>query len=533
MVLVAAVVGGLSGAASVGLIAMIREALRDPGGGAAWLPGLFTALCGLVLLTKIVSQVLLTRLAQDSISRLLLTLCDRILAAPLRGLETIGAHRVLASLTTDVTVISQVIHGLPVLCVNVIILVCGMLYLGWLSFSVLLCAVAFALFGAGSYWVSARLARRYLKRGRDAQDGLIKQLRKMILGIKELKTHHERRQAFMKQVRQANRLVRENQFVGISIQAAAVSWGRLMFFVAIGLLLFLWPRWDQVDAPTLTGYTITVLYLMTPLERIMAWLPLMTRANISLNKINQLGLAFDRELTLRSDTPIDRFERLELIGVKHTYDTQGDNRGFSLGPLDLTLEPGEVVILVGGNGSGKTTLAKLVAGLYVPGGGEIRLDGRAITDQNREDYRQLFSVVFATPVLFESLLGLESPRLDEQARSYLSNLELAEHVDVVDGVLSTTALSKGQRKRLALLTAYLEDRPIYVFDEWAADQDPLFKKVFYHEILPELRKRGKAVLVVSHDDRYFATADRLIRLEDGRAVSGCDHERTAFVPSET
>ena len=80
---------------------------------------------------------------------------------------------------------------------------------------------------------------------------------------------------------------------------------------------------------------------------------------------------------------------------------------------------------------------------------------------------------------------------------------------------STTHLSHGQRQRLALLGAYLEDRPIYVFDEWAANQEPQFRNIFYRQILPELKARGKLAVVISHDDRYFDVADRLIRLTSG------------------
>jgi putative ATP-binding cassette transporter len=90
---------------------------------------------------------------------------------------------------------------------------------------------------------------------------------------------------------------------------------------------------------------------------------------------------------------------------------------------------------------------------------------------------------------------------------------------VRDGVLSTVDLSQGQRKRLALMTAYLEDRPIYLFDEWAADQDPVFKEVFYLALLPELKARGKTVIVISHDDHYFHVADRILKLDYGKIES--------------
>jgi putative ATP-binding cassette transporter len=174
------------------------------------------------------------------------------------------------------------------------------------------------------------------------------------------------------------------------------------------------------------------------------------------------------------------------------------------------------VFLVGGNGSGKTTLAKLLTGLYVPEQGEVLLDGKPVPAAAREGYRQLFSAVFSDFYLFESLLGLEGAGLDARAREYLRLLHLDRVVRIQDGRLSTTDLSRGQRKRLALLTAYLEDRPVYVFDEWAADQDPVFRKVFYAQLLPDLKARGKAVLVISHDEHYFHLADRTLELVEGK-----------------
>jgi putative ATP-binding cassette transporter len=187
-----------------------------------------------------------------------------------------------------------------------------------------------------------------------------------------------------------------------------------------------------------------------------------------------------------------------------------------LGPLDLALYRGEVVFLVGGNGSGKSTFAKVLAGLYPPDGGEIRLDGRPVTSENLEWYHQHFSVIFSDFYLFDRLLGLAGPDLDRRARDYLAQLALDGKVEIRDGELSTTALSQGQRKRLALLTVFLEDRPISIFDEWAADQDPQYRDIFYSKLIPELRARGKTVVVISHDERYYHLADRIIKLDYGR-----------------
>ncbi|HCF26093.1 MAG TPA: ABC transporter ATP-binding protein, partial [Cyanobacteria bacterium UBA11049] len=189
---------------------------------------------------------------------------------------------------------------------------------------------------------------------------------------------------------------------------------------------------------------------------------------------------------------------------------------FVLGRLNLTFHPDELVFIVGGNGSGKSTLAKLIIGLYVPETGEIKLDGQLINKENREWYRQHFSVIFSDFYLFDRLLGIGISNLDLQAKEYLEQLHLDRKVKVENGSLSTTALSQGQRKRLALLTAYLEARPIYLFDEWASDQDPFFRDIFYKQILVNLKQQGKIVIVISHDDRYFHLADRIIKLDYGK-----------------
>ena len=276
-----------------------------------------------------------------------------------------------------------------------------------------------------------------------------------------------------------------------------------------------------IDRQTLAGYVLTFTYLIGPLDNIVNKLPVISKADVALQKIEALGFS----LTSRVDSVAvamvppklqSSWQRLEFKGVVLTYQGEKEDINFTIGPIDLTLQPGELVFIIGGNGSGKSTLAKLIVGLYIPEAGEIQLDGQPINQPNREWYRQHFSAVFSDFYLFERLLGFDQTDLDTQARDYLQQLQLDRKVTVEQGRLSTTALSQGQQKRLALLTAYLEDRPIYLFDEWAADQDPLFKEIFYTQFLPKLRDRGKTVLVISHDDRYFHLADRLIKLDYGR-----------------
>jgi putative ATP-binding cassette transporter len=192
--------------------------------------------------------------------------------------------------------------------------------------------------------------------------------------------------------------------------------------------------------------------------------------------------------------------------------------GFRLGPLDLAFEPGQITFVVGGNGSGKSTLAKLITGLYVPETGFVTLNGEKIEHGNVEWFRQNCSAIFTDFHLFEDFVGLDRPGIDDEVRRYLAELQLADKVTVQDGRLSTIALSQGQRKRLALLTALLDDRSIYVFDEWAADQEPRFRDVFYSDILIGLKRRGKTVVVITHDDRYFHCADQIVKLDFGQVA---------------
>jgi putative ATP-binding cassette transporter len=514
-VALAVAVGLAGGVASAGLIALIQHSLTTAGPASSAVLAAFAGLCSFVLVAKIVSQALLVRLGHQAVHDLYLHLSRRVLAVPLRALEEFGPHRVLALLTEDVPVIANALLGVSILAVNLAILMCCLLYMAWLSPAVFGGLIGFLILGVVTYlWVVER-ANRHLKRAREGQDDLLHHFRGLTDGAKELKLHRPRRLGYLDQLLEPTcARLRDDLDSGMILYAAAASWGQLLFFVAIGLVLFALPSWVSLDAATLAGAVLTTLYTASPLEAIMGWLPGIGQATVSLRKVEELtGLGGESH---SADAGPAMRAGIELIGVRHTYHREGEDGGFLLGPIDLTLRPGEIVFLVGGNGSGKTTLAKVLTGLYAPEAGEIRLNGRTVTDTDREAYRQHFSAVFADFYLFERLVGLGRPDLDAQAGLYLRHLRLDKKVSVTGGAFSTTELSQGQRKRLALLTAYLEDRPIYLFDEWAADQDPVFKKVFYTQLLPELKARGKAVLVISHDDRYFGMADRVVRLDYGK-----------------
>ncbi len=519
----AVVAGSISGLSSAGLIALIHGALGHSAFPARDLVPTYVGLCLLLLTANVSSQLLLLHLSQGAIFNLRMRLSAGILSVPLRRLEETGPARLFAALTTDAASVSNALLSIPLICISTATVVACLGYVGWLSRTLLLSLVVFMGLGILSYRLPQKWALRKLRLAREGADTLFGNFRALIDGNKELKLHRERRGEFYEyDVRGSASAVKGHQLRGMTIYIIADGCGRLLYFVYLGLLLFCLPALTDINAPTLTGYVLVILYMMGPVNALLQHVPALGQTKVALQKLEDLGLSLAHD-TSEAETrePADAqagWRRLELENVTHAYTHEKDETAFTLGPLNLSFEPGEVVFLVGGNGSGKSTLAKLLAGLYVPESGEIRLDGETITDENRDAYRQLFSAVFSDFYLFERIRHSHVPNLDEAARDYLVQLQLDHKVSVKEGALSTTALSQGQRKRLALLTAYLDDRSFYVFDEWAADQDPLFKRLFYTKILRELKNRGKAVLVISHDDRYYHVADRIIKLEFGRCL---------------
>ncbi|BCA53916.1 Cyclic peptide transporter [Nitrospira sp. KM1] len=526
--LIAGLVSGLAGAA---LIAVIHKGMSESASTMTLAWG-FLGLAVLVAGTKALSEILLTRLGQSTISELRLQLSRNILNAPLRQVEELGSHRLLAALSDDTDVIAQAYVQLPLICINAATTLGCLAYLGWLSWPVLLLVVGFMTFGALSFQWQEQRAVRLFERSRETNDALFRHFRSIVSGIKELKLHRTRREVFL--TTQLSETVRayERDFVGgMTVYSFASSWGVFLFYAVIGIVLFLWPVWRQTPAETITGAALVLLYMMGPFSQIVELLPGVGRANVAMRKVDALGLSLTAsdatdaaaQKKPQAVQPIRPLWRhLELIGITHRYYHEPGDAHFQIGPIDLSFRPGEVTFLIGGNGSGKTTLAMVLLGLYPPESGVIRFDGMTIDESNREDYRQIFSTVLSDYFLFESLIGLERETLDGEATTYLERLQLRSKVRIEGGTFSTQALSQGQRKRLALLTAYVEDRPFYLFDEWASDQDPVFRKVFYTEILPDLRARGKAVLVITHDDQYFALADRCIRMDFGKIVGMSD-----------
>lgn len=574
--ILAVVAAGLvCGAANTYLISLVNGVVA-PGAGPPATLGRFAATVLTVLISGLVSQVLLVRLAQEAIYRLRAGLSARVVAAPLEHLEGLGTHRLVATLTEDVRSLSMAVTAIPAICIDLATIVGCFVFLATLSGPLFAIMVAGTL--AGVVCVEAFLGRvrRIYREVREHEDALIRSFQAVTLGIKELKLHRGRRHDFMRRqlLGSADTLRTRNVEAGAKFSVAQ-GLGQLLQLATMGLILFVIASVLELPRDVMVGYVLVTTFLSMPMQNFMHRLPDLLRGDVALAKVRAMNLSMDtphnEEELPYTERPVLASARIELTGVVYSYradapppfppgpgaphphppgphggppppapdvdgrhridhhtdnrpapvrpaDDDGTESGFRLGPLDLVFEAGEITFVIGGNGSGKSTLAKLITGLYVPRGGTVAVGGEVIDHGNIEWFRQHTAAVFTDFHLFEDYPGFDRPGIDDEVRRYLRKLRLADKVEVRDGRLSTIALSQGQRKRLALLTALLEDRPVYVFDEWAADQEPRFRDVFYREILDELRRRGKTVVVITHDDRYFDCADRIVELDFGRVV---------------
>lgn len=531
-IVLSAAAGIISGISNAALLAVINSSLKSsrPVATLLWA---FCGLCVALPFARFTSEFLLTKLGQETMYALRMKLCRQILATPLQHLEVVGVARILAIMTEDIPNITAALGVLPVICINFSLVVGCFAYMAWLSWVLFSVLIVFLILGVAGYQLPTMRVHKIFASARANADALLEHLRALTYGTKELKMHHARRQVFMQQQLDVTaQSYMRNNISAFRLYSAASSWGQTLVFVVIGIYLFVLAPMQHLNNAALIGYTLALLYLMAPLQVIMNVLPQLGRANIALRTVSEMGFTIGsiRPEEFSGAAPVpDSWQTLELGSVTHNYKRESDSENFLLGPINLVLEAGKIIFITGGNGSGKTTLIKLIVGLYMPEQGQIELDGQPVTNSNVEWYRQHFSVIFSDYFLFDQLLTTDSKNMDAKAEQYLERLMLSHKVKVAHGKLSTTELSQGQRKRLALLSAYMEDRPIYVFDEWAADQDPYYKSVFYLQLLPELKARNKTVLVVSHDDRYYHVADRLIKLEEGQIASNTAGSETSFV----
>jgi len=517
----------LHGICSVLLLMQINAALTETESDRETMALAFAATAVGVMFSYMIAAILFERLGQRAHSELRMFITKKVITADFRQLELLGAARVQSALSEHCTRVAEFFESFPVILTNAVVVLGCMVYMAFLSWQVFLFAVLVIGFGSLGYHLAHLRAIRHLETAANEQDKLFAYFRSLTDGAKELRLNRAKRTTFYDDVlEQSIEKVRTERTFGMSIFVASAGWGNFLIYAFIGIVLFILVDDGPDRTMIMTGYALIFIYMVGPLEALLLNIPRANLAQVSAERIDDITRAMTSSEPQVEKGKSPSLQNIKLQAVLHRYYHEQKDEMFTLGPIDLQFHPGEITFLVGGNGSGKTTLAKLLVGLYPPEEGAILLNGSLINDSNRDHYRQIFTTIFSDFHLFDQLLETShGQNLDDKGNQLLAKLHLQHKVKVHNGAFTTLSLSQGQRKRLALVVAYLENRPFLVFDEWAADQDPIFKEIFYHELLPELRAIGKAILVISHDDRYFHLADRLIRMENGRLIP--DHAHAA------
>jgi putative ATP-binding cassette transporter len=517
----ATLLGAGSAACSAGLVAFTNVLLSEP--DARILPQLVLIGVGNAVFSWASHAVLVKRGSRIA-SELRWNLLKQIIASPLRQLETIGSAPLFSVLNNDVSAIVRLFSSIGGLAPSVLTAIALLIYMGMLSWKLLLATLAtlFCLWLIDNRYRALTVG--YYTRSREALDPMVEGLRTVVAGVKELKLNSARADAFLEQeLRPALGRVSEAEATTASVERLS---GPIHQFVLLGwlALVLTFGRSFGISYASLAAYALALFSLSNHINLAVNSAVDVVKGEVALARAHAVGaslistgiMGVPAGPAVHPSTAGQRaWKELTLIDVTHSYRNERDAT-FVLGPINLSVKRGEIVFILGGNGSGKSTLAKLITGLYVPESGEIWFGGEPITASNLEWYRNHFSAIFTDFTVFDTLAGLTMDEdAEERAERYLRLLQLDHKVQIEGGRFSTTQLSTGQRKRLALLASYLEDRPIYVFDEWAADQDPAFKAIFYRQLLPELKSRGKSVIVISHDERYFEGADHIVKLENG------------------
>ena len=454
----------------------------------------------------------------------------RVMATPLPQLERIGLPKVIATLTEDLEVAEKFFHVLPVLIINIVIVVFGIAYMAYLSLELLAVVLVFFVIGFLTIACLLWFTKKDRVAIRETTDVMMSHYQRVVLGAKELALNDFRKYFFSRKIFSISNNIRIRSRRVFNLLAVVEQWAQLLLFALLGAIIFLIGNYLSLSMEVIAGYVITLLFLLEPIEVIISGSDELIDAKVAFNKIDSLHLSkvdgWDQlELPKKPSNINSSGAKLELECVEYAYTLETDDKTevFHIGPISTQFTPGEVTLIIGGNGSGKSTLLKTLCGLYPLDAGRIYLNDELIEAEGIETFRNHFSIIAADFCLFEEVLDANGKLCDDHViQIFIERLNLSAVVTSTGGLLSRVDLSHGQRKRLALLHIYCENRTILLFDEWAADQDPIFKEIFYKEILPAMKKRGKTIIVVSHDERYFDCADKILKLDEGQLME-LDH----------
>lgn len=510
----------LSGLANAGLLAVINTAANNVNGPES---GRFLATFAVTIAIYVVAQREILFVAIGEVERMLdmirVRVADRIRRSELEALDQVGRSEIYGIVSRETESISQAASTVVNALQSTMLVLFSIVYIAILSRVALLIVV-------GVVWVALILhfrrsgeMRLLLTEAQRQETAFLQAMSHLLEGFKEVRMNRARSLELFQHLRDISQNVSDVKRRAGTRFASHYVLMQVMMYCLLGAIIFLLPRLSPAFSDDVLELTVAVLFIIGPIGAIVGTIPHYSTANVAAENIFRLEETLKQSSA--SDTngrreapPSEPFSSFELRHIVFQYKGRGETAGFRIGPVDLRLDKGDIVFLVGGNGSGKSTLLKALTGLYPVHGGSVLLNDTLISQENVTWYRSHFSTVFSDFHLFDRLYGLgkvEPERLTE----LLKLMEIEDKTAFENGRFTTLDLSTGQRKRLALIVALLEDRPILVLDEWAADQDPGFRKFFYETFLPDLKRQGKTIVAATHDDRYFDVADRIVKMEYG------------------
>ena len=453
-------------------------------------------------------------------------LTDKIRQADLLPLEGIGRARIYSGVSTEIQTISQATQPIVIACQAAFLVAFSLVYLAWLSLAALALMLVLTAVGLSIHFQKVREMSSYLQESFVRDNRFFEALSHILDGFKEVKMHEPRSRDLYRYVQDASAAVADVKITIGTQFASHFAFSQATFYLVIGAIVFLLPRLNPAYSGVVMQSTATILFVFGPLTTLLGSIPLFEQGGVAVERIYDLERQLDTHVAASSEAAVDRpplsiaktFSRIDMESVRFQYTDQHGVPLFTVGPFDFHVRAGETIFIVGGNGSGKSTFLKLFTTLYYPLSGHIRLDGAPLTWERFPYYRNLFSIIFSDFHLFDRLYGLNDVA-PARVAELLHMLEIQDKTGFVDGRFVNQELSSGQRKRLALLVTLLEERPIQVFDEWAADQDPVFRRYFYETILTDMKRQGKTIIAATHDDRYFHVADRVLKMEYGQFVT--------------
>jgi putative ATP-binding cassette transporter len=464
-------------------------------------------------------QVNLIKLSRQLTYEIRVELLDKIFAASYQNFEKIDTGRIHTTLNDDVNMLGESANLFVMLITSIFTAVAVFIYLASIAFWATVITLSLILSLTVLYFFVVKNTHKYFAEARDTRDRFTNYASGLINGFKEISLHNGKKLNYREDMAYSAYEFKEKITTANVRFATAYMVGESLLVVILGVVVFAIPElFPTVELRILMSFVILLLYLIGPINSILNSIPTIVQFRVALNRINE----FLGEISVVASPvqtpvkpPVDRsVDSLSVSGITFQYKGKQDKNRFAIGPIDLEVRKGEVLFIIGGNGSGKTTFAKLLSGLYKPDGGLVMLNNKIIEPAELSEF---FSAVFNPPYLFEKLYGIDIQSKSKEAKHYLEVLELNDKLTVSeDGMYNTINLSSGQRKRMALLQCYLEDSPIYLLDEWAVDQDPAFRRFFYRTLVPQMKKQGKIVIAITHDDHYFDVADRILKMNNGK-----------------